>query len=105
MPIPKMRFLEFLGEIAQVLFPDALFAQNHPALAFTLLTVGTIIYGYLMLDDYNVDNWKTGLKLIVFWFIVETLGSGFVVYAAHEGKTFSKLFGISRFGLAKSCSE
>lgn len=96
MPIPRMRTLEFLGEIAKIVFPDAWFAEKHTSLTFTLLAIGAIIYGFLMLDD-DVDNWKTALQVIVFWFIAATLGSGFLISAihinaSHEGETFSKLF-------------
>ena len=97
MPIPRMRTLEFLGEMAKILFPDAWFAEKHTSLAFTFLAVGVITYGFLMLDDEDVDNWKTALKVTVFWFIAATLGTGFLIgslriNAIHEGETFSKLF-------------
>lgn len=79
MPIPKMSTLDFFRVIAEILFPDALFPEKHMVVGFTLLTLATIIYYYLMLDDFHVDNWRTVLKLTAFWFIAEILGSGVVI--------------------------
>ena len=94
-PIPKRSTIEFLTEFFETIIPDVLFSKNHTSLAFICLAAGTFIYGYIMLDDIEVDDWKTALGWIGVWFVVVIFGgvlSTKEFAAIHENETFSKMF-------------
>ncbi len=65
---------KILKELAKALIPDALFPVKHTGLAFISFVAAIALYGKLMLDEDEVENWKQGLLYTVIWILVSALG-------------------------------
>ena len=94
---------KIIFEFLEFLLTGGLFTTDHTLLAFVSLAIGTTIYGFLMIDDYEVDNWKVGLICTAGWLFFLILGmllSTEDFRAIREGKAFSGLFVFGLVGLS-----
>ena len=86
---------KLLLELFKALIPDVLNPAKHTVLSFICSMFGIIIYGNLMLNDDDVDDWKQGLLWTVVWMLVSALA---VFLATGEftkieaGQAYSKFF-------------
>ena len=86
---------KILLELFKALIPDVLNPANHTELSFVFSMGAIAIYGTLMLNEDEVDDWKKGIWGAVGWIVVSTLA---LFLATGEftkieaGETYSKLF-------------
>ena len=97
----RKAILEAMGRFFKGL-PVDYFTTDHTQLAFISLTIGTAIYGYLMLAD-EVDDWKKVAVGAAGWLLMLILG---IFLAAeefgriNEGETSSRLFVLELLALS-----